>query len=140
MTSPPLTSREYAYLRITGPGLHETITSILGLSPSEAWNVGDENPRNGKPRSFMSWRLSSGFDDTIPLTQHIEGLFLVLHRKAEAIRELWIDYDLQLQCVGYFPAAGHGAHFDREQIRQAAQLGLSIDLDFYYVDDFEHDV
>jgi hypothetical protein len=140
MTSPPLTRREYAYLRITGPGTHETITEILGLKPSEAWNVGDPNPRNGKPRTFMSWRLSSGFEDTVPLGQHIETLFLMLHVKADQIRTLWVDYDLQLQCVGYYSSAGHGAHFDREQVRQAAQLGLAFDLDFYYVDDFEHDV
>lgn len=140
MTSPPLTRREYAYLRVTGPGLHETITDALGIRPTEAWNVGDENPRNGKPRTFMSWHLSSGLDDRMPLSQHVEELFLILHTKVEGLRKLWVDHDLQLQCVGYFPATGHGAHFDREQIRQAAQLGLSFDMDFYYVDDFEHEV
>ena len=140
MTSPPLTNREYAYLKITGPSSHEQVTEILGLKPSEAWNVGDENPRNGKPRSFMSWRLNSGIDDTKPLDMHIEYLLLYLQTKADAIRNLWIEYDLTIQCVGYFPASGHGMHFNREQIRQAAQLGLSFDLDFYYVDDYEHDV
>ena len=140
MTSPPLTRREYAYVRITGPGTHESITETLGLRPTEAWNVGDENPRNGKPRTFMSWRFSSGLDDTATLSQHLEQLFLVFGVKAEEMRALWVDYDLGLQCVGYFPCTGHGAHFDREQIRQAAQLGLSIDLDFYYVDDHDHDV
>lgn len=140
MTSPPLTRREYAYLRITGPGSHETITKILGLRPSEAWNVGDINSRNEKPRTSMSWRLSSGLDDSIPLDQHIDAIFLVMQVKAEGVRELWVDYDLQLQCVGYYPATGHGAHFDREKVRRATQLGLAIDLDFYFVDDFEHEV
>lgn len=140
MTSPPLTCREYAYFHITGPGSHESITKALGLRPTEAWNVGDVNPRNGKPRSFMSWRLSSGLDNTEPLDQHIKSLFMSLCLKADELRTLWVDYDLSLQCVGYFPCSGHGAHFDREQVRQAAQLGLSIDLDFFYVDDHEHDV
>ena len=140
MTSPPLTRREYAYLRITGPGSHETVTTTLGLQPSEAWNVGDLNPRNGKPRTFISWRLSSGLEDTSPLDQHVDAIFLMLHVKAEGLRKLWVDYDLQLQCVGYYPASGHGAHFDREKVWQAAQLGLAFDLDFYFVDDFEHEV
>ena len=140
MTSPPLTNREYAYLKITGPGSHEHVTEILGLKPSEAWNVGDESPRNGKLRSFMSWRLSSDLDDTKPLDMHIEHLLLYLQTKADAIRNLWIEYDLTIQCVGYFPASGHGVHFNREQIRQAAQLGFSFDLEFYYVDDCEHEV
>lgn len=51
MTSPPLTRRQYAYLRITGPGTHESITETLALRPTEAWNVGDENPGNGRPQS-----------------------------------------------------------------------------------------
>jgi hypothetical protein len=31
-------------------------------------------------------------------------------------------------------------HFNREQVRQAAQLGLAFDLDFYFTDDHGHDV
>lgn len=140
MTSPPLTNREYAYFHISGPGTHEEITERIGLRPSEAWNAGDINPRNGRPRNDMSWRLSSGLDDTKPLSEHIQIIFLYLHSKADALRSLWVDYDLTLQCVGYFPASGHGVHLDREQIRQAAQLGLAFDLDFYYVDDYQHDL
>lgn len=140
MTSPPLTARVYAYIHITGPGTHENVTEVLGIKPSEAWNVGDINSRNGKARTWMSWRLSSGLDDTQALDQHIENLFLRLNTKANALRVLWIDYELTLQCVGYFPATGHGAHFNREQIRRAAQLGLAVDLDFYYVEDYGHEV
>jgi hypothetical protein len=140
MTSPPLTTREYAYFHISGPGTHEKVTEILGIKPSEAWNVGDANPQSGKPCKFMSWRLSSGLDDTQPLDLHLQSLFLRLHRKAESLRLLWLEYELTLQCVGYFPPSGHGKHFNREQIRQAAQLGMAFDLDFYYVDDHEHHV
>lgn len=135
MPTHPLTVREYAYLAITGSGTHEAVTETLGLRPSDAWNVGDTHPRNGRPRRHMRWELSSGLDDTHPLTQHIEHLLWHLKAKAEALRQLWLDYDLTLVCVGYFPQTGHGLHFDREQIRQAAMLGLAFDLDFYYVDD-----
>jgi len=140
MTSPPLTTREYAYISITGPGSHEEITQILGLKPSEAWNAGDTNPRNGKPRTFMVWHRSSGLDDKQPLEAHIKNLFLCMRPKVESIRKLWVDYNLTLCCVGYFHPSGHGMHFNREQIRQAAQLGLSFDLDFYYLDDHGHEV
>lgn len=140
MTAPPLTSREYAYVHITGPGTHEAISELLGLKASESWNVGDINPRTGKPRTFMSWRLGSGLDDTHPLSRHIESLLLMLGTKAHALRALWVEFDLTLQCAGYFPACGHGFHLDREQIRQVAQLGLALDLDFYYVEDHDHEV
>lgn len=140
MASPPLTSREYAYFHVGGPGTHEQVTEILGIKPSEAWNVGDINSRNGKPWKSMSWRLSSHLEDTEPLEMHIKRLFFHLRPKADALRRLWVDYNLTLQCVGHFPSSGHGVHFDREQIRQAANLGLAFDLDFYYVDDDGRDL
>ena len=135
MTSTPPIIREYAYFQVTGPGTHEAVTDCLGLRPDDAWNVGDINPRNGKARTFMSWCLNSGLDDTQPLNMHIENLFLYLHTKADCLRTLWVDYDLTLVCTGHFPQCGHGMHFDREKIRKAAQLGLAFDLDFYYVDE-----
>jgi hypothetical protein len=69
-----------------------------------------------------------------------QGLSAASTSQGDSLRQLWLDYHLTLQCVGYFPSSGHGMHFDREQLRQAAQLGLAFDLDFYYVDDYEHDV
>lgn len=65
-------------------------------------------------------------------------MFLILHPKPDVLRQLWIEYDLTLHCVGYFPTSGHGILFTREQIREAAQLGLAFDLDFYYIDDYEN--
>lgn len=140
MTSPPLTTREYAYIHVTGPSTHEEVTALLGIKPSQAWNIGDVNPRNGRPQNFMSWRRSSGLDDTRPLAEHIRALLAWVQPRASDLRQLWVEHDLTLQCVGYFPPSGHGMHFDREQVRQAAQLGLALDLDFYYVDDHEHDI
>ena len=137
---PSLTPREFAYLSVTGPGAHETITEQLGLEPTEAWNVGDINPRTGPARKFMSWRLKSGLDDTRSVDEHIKSLLLAIGHKTAEIRRLWVDYDLQLQCVGFYPpSSGSGMHFDREVVRQAAQLGLAIDCDHYFVADHDHD-
>ncbi len=120
-----------------GQGATKRLPSSSRSEPSDAWNVGDVNPANGKPRKFMGWRLDSGLDDTKALREHIEPLLLFLGVKADALRELWLEYDLTLQCVGYYPASGHGVHLDREVVRRAAQLGLAFDFDFYYVDDPE---
>src|SRR5437870_10942160 len=113
VTSPPLTRREYAYFKVAGPGTHETVTQALGMTPSECGNVGDPYPRTGRPRRFMAWYLRSGLDDTEELSAHIDSLLLALGPRAEALRSLWVDYTLTMQCVGYFPETGHGAHFDR---------------------------
>jgi hypothetical protein len=134
---PSLTQREFAYVRITGQGTHESVTASLGLQPSEAWNSGDLNPKTGRQRAFMSWKLLSGLDDTRSLADHISSLLLVVGRKARELRELWVDHDLTLQCVGYYPS-GSGMHFDRETVRQVAQLGFAIDCDHYFVDNHDH--
>jgi len=87
----------------------------------------------------MRWRLDSGLDDKEPLERHIDALLSYMEQREEELKSLWLEYDLFIQCVGYYPPSGHGAHLNREVIRRAARLGLAFDLDFYYVDDFEHD-
>lgn len=84
--------------------------------------------------------MGSGLDDTAPLQQHIDHLLLILSPKGEELKELWTDYELTIQCVGYFPASGHGTHLSRGTVRTSAGLGLSFDFDYYFVDDYEHDV
>lgn len=140
MATSQLTGREYAYVSITGPGTHEAVTERIGLKPSEAWNVGDVNPKNGRPRNFMRWELRSGLDDTHRLKEHIAILLTYLGAKSAEVRALWLEFDITLQCVGHFPPSrGPGLHFDRETIRQAANLGVAIDCDLYFVEDHGHD-
>jgi hypothetical protein len=128
-----LTDREYAYFVVTGPGRHEDVTKALDLRPSEAWNAGDINPQNGKPRRSMKWILKSDLDDTRALREHIDAIFAVIATRSNELRALWVEYDLVIQCVGYFPSWTHGADLDREIVRQAAQLGVAFDFDFYFV-------
>ena len=135
MSQPPITNRQYAYFCVIGPATHEHITETIGLSPSEAYNPGDERPPRGVKSKHMYWKLDSGHDDTEPLEEHIRTILTFLNTRVEAIRQLWDDYDLILECVGFFPPSGHGFHLDRETIRQAARLGIAVDLDFYYTEE-----
>lgn len=130
----PLTNREYAYFLILGAKNHEAISNVLALKPSDAWNPGDIDPRNGRVRKNAGWRLNSGLDDREPLEQHIQALLTILGTRREALGALSGECDLVLQCVGYYPTTGHGAHLDREAVRRCAQLGLAIDLDFYFIE------
>ena len=135
MASAPLTVREYAYVSITGPGTHDAITAALGLKPTQAWNAGDTNPRSGKPLQRMQWRLESGLDDRQPLREHIDALLGILGTRAASLRSLWRDYDITLECVGYYPPMTHGAHLDSGRCANRGDLGLEINLDFYFVEE-----
>ena len=140
MASPPLTDREYAYLRITCPGEYSRVTSELGLEPTNAWNKGDLNPRTDKPRNFTSWQLESGLDDKHPIEQHLAKLFKIFEPLTDKLLVLSKDHEIYIQCVGYFPASGHGIHIDKSHVKKAAAMGAAFDLDFYYIDDHGHDL
>lgn len=88
----------------------------------------------------MSWKYESGLDDTYSIEEHIKELFKVLEPLEETLVALRDKYELCIQCVGYFPASGHGINLNYETISKAASLGLSFDYDFYYVDDHGHDL
>jgi hypothetical protein len=140
MSTSQLTCREYAYVIISGPGTHEAISTAVGLNPTEAWNVGDINPRDGKPRRDMRWILRSGLDDTHSIEEHIQSLILIFQVKSAQLRMLWVEHDIYLQCVGHYPPSrGPGIHFSREVVRQAAQLGMAIDCDLYFLDNKGHE-
>jgi len=140
LSQPHLSVREYAYLSIRGPGTHESISELIGLCPSEAWNVGDID-RNGRPRKFMTWELHSGLEDHHPMNQHIDNVLLFLYPRSELVKQLWFEYEIYLHCVGYYPCktSSPGFYLGRDQVRQAALLGIAIDCDFYYIDDFGHE-
>lgn len=140
MASPPLTDREYAYFKITGEGDCSVISKTLGISSTNEWSEGDISPRNGRPYKFMSWKLESGLDDTNPLNEHIEKLFSKLQPLEKELNVLSANYELCIQCVGYFHPSSHGIHLDKLVIQKASKLGVSVDMDFYYISDNGHDL
>lgn len=140
MASPPLTNREYAYFRVTGEGDCSVVSEKLKISPTNQWSEGDISPRTEKPYKFMSWQLESGLDDTRPLDEHINKLFAILEPFEKELNELGHKYDLCIQGVGYFPPSGHGIHLDKNMIQKSANLGVSVDMDFYYIGDNGHDL
>lgn len=140
MASPPLTNREYAYLRVVGEGSSSPVSNELGIGPTNSWSEGDVNPRNNIPRKFMSWQLESGLDDTSPIGEHIEALLEILEAKSDQMQKLANSYMCSIQCVGYFPASGHGLNLELSTLKRLVNLNLNIDYDFYYVSDNGHDL
>jgi hypothetical protein len=140
LASPPLTNREYAYFSVGGNGSSQFVTSILKIEPTNQWSQGELNPRNNLPRKFMSWNLESGLNDTHPIEEHIEKLLEILAPLENELAKLSKDYEVYIQCVGYFPASGHGLNVSRSLIEKLHRLSLSLDYDFYFVEDYGHDL
>ena len=140
MSSPPLTTREFAYLAVIGDGTHQEVTEILGIEPSLAWNAGEPSERTGRIQKRMLWQKDSGLDDKEELSKHIEAIFFILGQKHQELKELFFrGFDPYIQCVGYYTESSFGTHLSRDIVRQAGQLNLSIDLDLYQVSAHGHD-
>ena len=140
MASPPLTNREYAYFQVSGHGSHMSFTNEIGIDPTTCWSEGDINPRTQRPYKFMAWHLESGLDDTHSIEEHIARLFEKLIPLETKLNKLSNNYELCIQCVGYFPSVVHGIHIDKQMISVAHKLALTFDYDFYYIDDNGHDL
>lgn len=135
----PLTIRQYAYFRVEGSGDYREVTKVIGREPSSAHSEGETNPCTGKPFRTMTWRFDSGYDDTVPLAQHIGAIIDWLGGSPEAIKRLSESYRITLQCVGYFPKHQLGLHLSRDHVRLLGQMGVEVDMDFYYIDDHGHE-
>ncbi|MBI5589043.1 MAG: DUF4279 domain-containing protein [Deltaproteobacteria bacterium] len=133
MNTAPNTDREYAYLSIGGYGDHKIVSETLGLKPSDAWNIGEKKRKGSGTYPATKWRYDSGLDDTEKLEKHIEVLLVFLETRREALLKLYPDWTVCIQCVGYYPFAGHGFHLSHEDMSTALHLGLSFDFDFYFV-------
>ncbi len=141
MASPPITDREYVYFKIMGDsGAHIEITDLLKLEPTNAWNKGDINIKNNKPRKFTSWQLESGLNDTHPIQEHLDALFKILVPLQCELLNLSKKFDICFQCVGYFHPSGHGIHLDKSTVQKASAFAASFDMDFYYISDNGHDL
>lgn len=70
----------------------------------------------------------------------MHALFCILEPVTTKIFELSQSHDVYIVCVGYYPPSGHGVHLDKHTIQKVAKLGAAFDLDFYYVDDYGHDL
>lgn len=140
MSSPPLTTREYAYLAVIGDGTHEEVTEILRIEPSLAWNAGEPSERTGRIQKRMLWQRNSGLDDKEELSKHIEAIFFLLGQKHQEIKELFFrGFDPYIQCVGYYTESSFGNHLSRDIIRQAGQLNLAIDINLHQIGTYGHD-
>jgi hypothetical protein len=120
----------YAYFAVIGEGPHSEIGARLRLEPSRAWSAGDPRPGGGVYPA-TKWFLESGLDRTRPLEEHVSALLPILESKAEAIRAMSPQYEIILQCVGYFENPSPGFHLDAPTIQRIAALGLAIDFDLY---------
>ena len=111
----------------------EEISSILGLQPTRILKKGALiSEKSTKRRNFNSWEYNS----ILPRTEvfqdsHIKNILEVIYQKKHEILKLGTEYEVGINCVGYYSNVNPGFHISAELITQCAELNLSIDFDLY---------
>lgn len=110
----------------------DQIAAAIGLQCDRSWCKGElrehtriEEPDNG-------WVLGSGLPVSATLEEHLESLLSVLARHADSIRSLSVACCVELSCVVYSqrPPA---LYFDPLVVKRIANLGASLDIDLYCI-------
>src|SRR5262249_52054371 len=124
----------YAYFSVVGSFDPTEITQRLGTKPTESWQKGELNPRNGLERKFSRWSLYSRLERALDdLEQHVVDVLNQLDSNSAAFRQLSVEFGGTMELVGYFHSRYPGLAFEPDVVSRLAQYSLSIDFDFYYV-------
>jgi len=110
------------------------ITTATNLEPSKAWRKGDliDPRRPARRHKEGGWSIASGCEDTVDIESQIKALLKRLCPARQALVSLGKRYDAEVECVMYIYGGERPAeHFDRDAVRQMAELNASIDVDLY---------
>lgn len=126
-------NEQYAYFTVCGEFDPASISQHLGISPAEAWRMGDINPRTQLERKFSRWSLYSRLARTCELEAHVADVIEQLEVNKSGFVELSLKYDGVMQLVAYFKNSYPGLCLERNLIASLAEFSLSVDFDFYYL-------
>ncbi len=125
------TNEMYAYFSIAGEFDPAEVTSALRIEPTEIWLKGELNSRTQLERKASRWKLESRVDKMQDLERHVEDVLDQLWPSSDRILEVSKAYGGVMQLVGYFYSSYPGFGLKAGTIAVLAELGLSVDCDFY---------
>jgi Domain of unknown function (DUF4279) len=119
-------NEQYAYLTVVGDFSPESVTTKLGLEPSEAWKKGERKERTHLERKFSRWSIESRLERSASLEDHLKDVLKQLMPNAEQIRQVGTEYQVWIQLVGIFYKDYPGFGMDKEVISGLAQLNIGL--------------
>ncbi|MGJ8611358.1 MAG: DUF4279 domain-containing protein [Octadecabacter sp.] len=130
----------WAYLKLTSQEPLTAICEHVGSSgDSRSWSIGDRS-RNGIPAKCSGWILDSGLQKGEPLDAHIKALWKRIGNVRPAICSLPEEITRVLQCVGHFKDHNDACALSSGHFATAAFYHLDWDFDFYFDNEFGHEV
>ena len=120
----------------------EEITSLLGHSPTKAWNAGERHQvgysKKTKMNNWGKWYLSSERDST-DLNIKLRNLFEVLTDDLDKWRTLTSKYESWVDVAGYMNNWNREFIVEADVLKLLSDRNLEICFDIYYNGEEEED-
>ena len=119
----------------------DDISKILDLVPSttrrrgEPWTKPESLYGPGKKVRIAKedyWEIEAPGTPRSELEDEVNALLEILMPKAKRFANLPADIEVMFSCAVYAREDTPAMYFTKQQIRQIAELGVSLDIDFYY--------
>jgi len=122
-----------ASLRIfPGEATAASVSDRLGILADESHEVGDDNPRSGRPWKNALWTLRSTLPETEPLSAHLAELLDRVAGVSEVLTAMHSEgYQMDWFCYVYRDNGQGGPSFEPEVLLRLGGLPAVLDLDVY---------
>lgn len=123
-----------AYVLYTGPELDpEQVTSLINLTPSRIWRIGDRvSTRAALRHEKNGWYLKSNLPISAELEEHVHSVVRQLLPAWEVLRDLGARHEAEMLCVvSSFGGDRPAINFDKDVVRRLAELNAAIGVDLY---------
>lgn len=117
---------------------HHEFTSKLGITPSEAFNKGDDvsfkNNRGTFTAKHNEWVLKSSLNEYTSISQHLKFLIAMIKPKKDKFLLITINADLKINII-INADPNFGQHFEIELLilKELAELNIKLVFDIYNI-------
>lgn len=115
----------------------DSVTDLLGLTPSRVWRRGELHGKRRPIRYRISgWELASTLSKTEPLERHVTELVDQLARKARVLERIRTELraHTHLSCCFSFEGCNAGFVLAPKTLARLGRLGLELWADIYASD------
>jgi len=111
------------------------VTLRTGLQPEKIWRAGDQIGKSIRKYEQNGWQLGSDRPAEAGFGDHVESLIAKVRPVLPVFRSLKQSWEIELSCAIEVYSSSPELHLEPDALQVLAELGASIDLDLYCLDD-----
>lgn len=120
----------------------EDINNALGLLPTKSWVKGDvvNESKALIVRKNSVWQIESNVSEQAPVEEHIKFMLDLITVKSTLLKQFTRKYESELTIVSKCnknEEFNYGFFIDIESLTLISDVGLSIDMDIYFIPKLE---